>query len=170
MGIETNLMNAATFSQPDFYSTAIRTFSILSILLAVILIGSYLVRRLWPKGSRLMGNNRWIRVVAASYIAPKKTISLVEVAGEMLVLGLTDSQITMLTKISDEHTIGRLQQYQDKTSEKSYVYRSFKFFANGCQDGGEEGAGFLREMTSDSHEGKKTIQTVDMPMSKAEPL
>ena len=162
MDMETNLINAITFSQPDFYSTAIRTFSVLFIVLAVILIGSYLAKRFWPKGSGLMGSNQWIRVIAASYIAPKKTISLVEVAGEMLVLGLTDRQITMLTKINDEHTIGHIKKCQEKTKVKSPFYQQFKFFANGCDCEGEREAVLLRKITSNPHDNNKAVEKINV--------
>lgn len=163
MGIETSLMNAATFSQPDFYSTAIRTFSVLSIMLAAILIGSYLAKRFWPKGSGLMGSHPWIRVVAASYVAPKKTISLVEVAGEMLVLGLTDNQITMLTKINDERMIDHIKKCQEAKNVKPPFYQPFRFFANGCDDEKEKKAVLLRERTSNAHDNSKAIEKIDMP-------
>ena len=163
MDVETNLINAVTSSQPDFYSTAIRTFSILFILLAVILIGSYLVKRFWPKGSGFMGSNQWIKVIAASYIAPKKTISLVEVAGEMLVLGLTDSQITMLTKINDEHMISHIKKCQEKNNVKSPFYQQFKFFVNGCEHEREKEAVFLHKITNNPHENNKAIEKIIMP-------
>ena len=163
MDMETNLINAATFSQPDFYSTAIRTFSVLFIILAVILIGSYLAKRFWPKGSGLMASNQWIRVIAANYIAPKKTISLVEVAGEMLVLGLTDSQITMLTKINDEHMIERIKKCQNKTNVKAPFYQPFKFFANGCDYEGEKEAVLLRKITSNPHDSNEAVEKIHMP-------
>ncbi|MCK5423686.1 MAG: flagellar biosynthetic protein FliO [Deltaproteobacteria bacterium] len=163
MDIETNLINAVTSSQPDFYSTAIRTFSILFILLAVILIGSYLAKRFWPKGSGLMGSNQWIKVIATSYIAPKKTISLVEVAGEMLVLGLTDSQITMLTKINDEHRISHIKKCQEKNNVKSPFYQQLKFFVNGCDNEREKETVFLNKITSNPHENNKVIEKINMP-------
>lgn len=163
MSIETSLMNTATFSQPDFYFTAIRTFSVLLIMLAAILIGSYLAKRFWPKGSGLMGSNPWIRVVAASYVAPKKTISLVEVAGEMLVLGLTDSHITMLTKINNERMIDHIKTCQEKKNVKLPFCQPFKFFANGCDDEKEKVAVLLREMTSNTHDNSKAIEKIHIP-------
>ncbi len=166
MDVETNLIKAVTFSQPDFYSTAVRTFSILFIILAVILVGSYLVKRFWPKGSGLMGSNQWIRVIASSYIAPKKTISLVEVAGEMLVLGLTDSQITMLTKVNDEHMINHIKECQEKNRVKSPFYQQFKFSINECDHEREKEAVFLHKITSNPHKNNKAIEKINMPSIK----
>ena len=110
-----------------------------------------------------MGSHQWIRVVAASYIAPKKTISLVEVAGEMLVLGLTDNQITMLTKINDEHMIGHIKKCQEKKSVKTPFYQPFKFFAKGFDYEGEREAGLLRKITSNHRDNNETVEKIDVP-------
>jgi len=159
-------IGVTTFSQPDFYSTAIKTFSILSIILAVILIGSYLVKHFWPRGSGLMGNNRWIKVIAASYIAPKKTISLVEVAGEVLVLGLTDNQIAMLTKVTDEQMIHRLKASQEKKDMGAPFFQQLKFLMNryGCER--EKEGTLLHKITSSPHESNEAIEKISMPTIK----
>ena len=149
MDIEAHLIEAATFTQPGFYSTAIRTFSILSIILAVILIGFYLIKRFGPKGSGFMCNNRWIKVIAATYIAPKKMISLVEIAGEILVLGLTDNQITILTKVTNKQMIRNLKSSQEKKNTNSPFYQQFKCLISKCGSEGEKEETLLHKITSD---------------------
>ncbi len=160
MGIETQLAGAATFTQPDMFSTAIKTFSTLFILLAVILFGLYLVKRFWPKGAGLMGGDQWINVIATSYLAPKKMISLVDVAGEILVIGLTDSQITMLTKVADQQTIHHLRSSQKGKGMGSPFYQQLKDLVN--KRGGErdQSGTILNKITNNLHENNETIEKV----------
>lgn len=154
MGIETNLVETATLNPPDLYLAAVKTFSILFIILAVILMIFYLIKRFWPKGSGFMGSNRWIRVIAATYIAPKKMVSLVEVAGEVIVLGLTSDHITMLTKVTNEQMIHHLKESQEKKTTGSPFYQQFRSLINryGCER--EKGESLVHKITS--NQGKTT--------------
>ena len=126
MNIDAPLADAATLAQPDLYSSAIKTFSVLALMLAVILVCFYVVKRFWPKGSGLLNADRLIRVITTSPIAHKKMISVVEVGEEILVLGLTDSHITMLTKVTDEQIIHRLKAGREKRSVNSPFYKQVK--------------------------------------------
>jgi len=151
MSIGTGLAAPTTFTQPDLYTTAIKTFSTLAIMLAVILIGFYLVKRFWPKGSGFMNAHQWVKVITATSIAPKKMISLVEVGDEILVLGLTDSHISLLTKVTDEQMIHSLRASQGKKSLGSPFYQQFKGLINkyDCKEENEQT--MVRTHSEDSH-------------------
>jgi len=163
MSTETQLAGAATFTQPDLFSTAIKTFSTLFILLAVILFGLYLVKRFWPKGAGLMGGDQWIKVITTTYLAPKKMISLVEVAGEILVLGHTDSQITMLTKVANQQTIQHLKSSQKGKGMGSSFYQQLKDLVD--KRGGEKDQRgmILNKITNNLHENNETIENIGTP-------
>jgi flagellar biogenesis protein FliO len=49
-------------------------------------------------------------VIANQYIGVKKNIALVEVPGSILVLGVSNDKISMLTKIEDREIIETIQQ------------------------------------------------------------
>jgi flagellar biosynthetic protein FliO len=151
MSIGTGLTETTTFTQPDLYTTAIKTFSTLAIMLAVILIGFYLVKRFWPKGSGFMGTHQWVKVITATHIAPKKMISLVEVGDEILVLGLTDSHIALLTKVTDEQMIHSLRACQGKKSVGSPFYQQFKGLITRYGSEEEKEQTMLRAHTEDTH-------------------
>ena len=150
MSIGTGLTETTTFTQPDLYTTAIKTFSILAIMLAVILIGFYLVKRFWPKGSGFMSAHQWVKVITATSIAPKKMISLVEVGDEILVLGLTDSHISLLTKVTDEQMIHSLRASQGKKSVGSPFYQQFKGLITRYDSEEEKEQTMLRTHSEDS--------------------
>lgn len=50
-----------------------------------------------------------VRVITTAYLGPKRNIAVVEVAGEVLVLGLTPQSITFLTKVEDAGAKEELQ-------------------------------------------------------------
>jgi flagellar biosynthetic protein FliO len=154
---ETNLTETATLTPPDFYFAAVKAFSILFIILAAILTAFYLIKRFWPKASGLMGNDSWIKVIAATYIAPKKMVVLVEVAGETLVLGLTGDHITMLTKVANEQMIHHLKASQEKKATHAPFYQTFRSLVNKYGYEREKGESLFHKIRSNLQKNSKAI-------------
>ncbi len=61
----------------------------------------------WEGGRRVAGPESGIRVLTSKLIAPQKYVSLVEIEGEVLALGVTAQQITFLTKIENKELVKR---------------------------------------------------------------
>jgi flagellar protein FliO/FliZ len=160
---ETSLIEKTAFTPPDLYSAAVKTFSILFIILAVILTAFYLLKRFWPRGLEFMGRDQWIRVIAATSIAPKKMVALVEVAGEILVLGLTGDQITMLTKVTDGKMIHHLKESQAKKTTGSPFYRNFKSLINSCGCEGEKRESLIHKIAGASRKDDQRIEEINIP-------
>lgn len=49
-----------------------------------------------------------VRILTTQCLAPQKYLSLVEIGGEVLALGISDAAITLLTKIENRELIERL--------------------------------------------------------------
>jgi len=71
-------------------------------------------------------------------------ISVVEVGEDILVLGLTDSQITMLTKITDEQVIHRLKENRGKKNMNSPFYKQVKGLIGGYGSAGDSEEGLFK--------------------------
>jgi flagellar biogenesis protein FliO len=54
--------------------------------------------------SRKGRSKKMIEVISNHHLGPKKSIAVVRVAGNMLVLGITDDAINLITRISENHT------------------------------------------------------------------
>jgi flagellar protein FliO/FliZ len=91
----------------DFWESLLRTLFALAIVLA-LMGGIALVAKRFL-GSRLgtSGRHELVRVVASGYIAPRKTITLVSVAGDYLIVGATATDLVPLGRVSDA---GRVQE------------------------------------------------------------
>ena len=85
---------------PDFTSSALNML----VALIIVLIGLgalfYLVRRFLNRGMAGPANQP-VRVLANHYVGVKKSISLVEVPGSVLVVGITSDRMSLLDKIND---------------------------------------------------------------------
>lgn len=91
---------------PDLTMAGIKMVLVLLVLLGGLLAVLYAVRRL--SGARHFPG-RPIRVLASSYLGPRKVISLVEIPGKILVLGVTKNDIRVLDKIDDEGVMARFR-------------------------------------------------------------
>ncbi|MBI5893160.1 MAG: flagellar type III secretion system pore protein FliP [Deltaproteobacteria bacterium] len=77
------------------------------IVVPLIVLFIYALRFLLK--DRVSGGGKVINVLTTGSLGPKKTIAVVDVAGEVLVLGITPSQITFLSKIEDEETLDKIR-------------------------------------------------------------
>ncbi|WP_173047058.1 flagellar biosynthetic protein FliO [Nitrospira sp. KM1] len=84
---------------------ATRMLSSLALVIALMLILAAVARRLL--GTRLPVQTAvpLVRVIGSGYLGPRKTVSLVSVAGEILVVGTTQHDIVPLGRLSDPEQI-----------------------------------------------------------------
>ena len=94
---------------PDAISTALQMLAALGAVLGGLLLIFYFMKRFLKRdigGSK----ERLIRVVASQYIGIKKNIALVEVPGAVLVVGISNDNISLLTKIDDAEILDSIRQ------------------------------------------------------------
>jgi flagellar biogenesis protein FliO len=74
-----------------------------------MLAGLWVVRKLMKKTGAGVDDGHAIRVLSTRYLGPKSNIMLVDVLGQVIVVGVTGSQISMLTTITDEDALERVK-------------------------------------------------------------
>lgn len=94
---------------PDLTMTALKMISALGIVLGGMFIVFYFSKRFMNRNSS-GSSQKLINVLASQYVGVKKSISLVEVPGAVLVLGISNDAIRLLTKIEDPETIEKFRQ------------------------------------------------------------
>lgn len=93
---------------PTFASTAVPSMFKLASALVLVIVCIYL--GVWglkkTMGKKYSGNRQYnaLEVLETTYVAPKKSVSLVRVAGKAVLIGVTESQIAVLTELSREET------------------------------------------------------------------
>lgn len=83
----------------------------LSLILVVVLIygAVYLFRRLAGARTAGSGMRNSIRILGHYYLGPRKALYLVEMVNRILVLGVTNTSIQLVTEIKDPETIDVLR-------------------------------------------------------------
>jgi flagellar protein FliO/FliZ len=100
----------------DLWESLFRTVSALAIVLVLMGGVAVTVRRVMGQRLGIAGGRPLVRVLASGYIAPRKTISVVSVAGEYLIVGTTATDLVPLGRISDS---AELRELLSRTSENA---------------------------------------------------
>ncbi|MFQ5716337.1 MAG: flagellar biosynthetic protein FliO [Nitrospinales bacterium] len=133
------LQEASVITPMDFRATGVKTFSMLAVILGLIFLLFYLFKKFVYKNGLLGGDAKLVKVLGTGMLAPRKNIALVEVAGEILVLGISNDQITLLSTIRDEEKIERIKSVRENgSSAKPW---SPSWIKSGARRGDSDGSG-----------------------------
>ena len=94
---------------PGMPETAGKMISSLALVIGLMFIIFYGFKKLVLKNGLMGGNTNAIKVLGTGVLGSKKSVALVEVAGEVLVLGISDDRISLLSKIEDKEKIEELK-------------------------------------------------------------
>ena len=97
---------------PEALSSTLQILTALAVVLGGLFVVFYFVKRFLKRDAGAQGTPL-IRVIANQYIGVKKNIALVEVPGTVLVVGISNDRISLLTKIEEQ---GVLDSIKEETS------------------------------------------------------
>ncbi len=106
---------------PGFTGSVIKMVTALGIVLSLLFGVVYLAKKFLGRKIGLSGQDQKIKVVTSTYLGPKKSIALVEVAGEKIVVGVTATHISMLTKIGRDEDFNEVLKEQIKTTDETDI-------------------------------------------------
>lgn len=93
----------------DMLSAGFKMFYTLIFVLAAMFFIFYLFKKFVWKNGGLGGSGKSVRVLSTGFLGPKKSLALVEIPGEILVLGIADGHISLLSNIRDEEKIAMIK-------------------------------------------------------------
>jgi flagellar protein FliO/FliZ len=93
---------------PDMLSTAFKMLAALALVLGGLGFFFFFTKRLMRKDAGRT-HDKMIRVLANQYMGMKKSISLVQVPGAILVIGISGDSIHLLTQIEDKDILDQIQ-------------------------------------------------------------
>jgi flagellar biogenesis protein FliO len=88
------------------WATVKMIFGLGAILMVLLLLVRFSRRP--GTGMKETFSDSWVRLLSVKPIAPRKYISLVAVGEEVLVVGIAESQMTLLDKIADKNIAAKI--------------------------------------------------------------
>jgi flagellar protein FliO/FliZ len=74
----------------------------LALILGVLFLGVWLLKRFGPKAGLGMFQRGDLKLEGQLGLGPKKSVAVVQFLNKVLVLGVTDERITLLTELEEE--------------------------------------------------------------------
>jgi flagellar protein FliO/FliZ len=81
----------------------------LATVVALILLMAWAAKKYLGKFNAIPGLNSAIKVLAITNIGMKKQVAVIDVAGEMMIVGITDDNISLLNNVTDQESIDRIR-------------------------------------------------------------
>lgn len=96
-------------SSVDLLPSMIKIFSALAIVIGIMMISLYAARKIMRRTEMRADGGEVIKVLSTRYVGPKSSIMLVDVVGKVLVVGLCQQNLSLLTSIDDQQSLERLK-------------------------------------------------------------
>lgn len=106
----------------------------LGAVLGVLLLLVHLCKRTAAGKERFSAEGQ-VRLLTSKPIGPRKFVSLVEIGGQVLVLGVSEAQITLLDKIENRELMAKPEIQQALQSEPPSIWDHFSFRRRGLNRG-----------------------------------
>ena len=98
----------------EMIPSGMKMISMFAVVLGLMFLIFFGFKKYVLKNTAFGGGNKLVNVLGTWFLGPKKNIALVEVAGEILVLGMSQDNITLLSSIIDEEKIEEIKNVSGK--------------------------------------------------------
>jgi flagellar protein FliO/FliZ len=92
----------------SFVWSFFKMLAALAIVIAMMIGIAHALRKYFYRSPEAMNGNQTIDIVSTRYLGPKNSILLVDVLGQVMLLGVSNNQISTLGTISDPKALERL--------------------------------------------------------------
>lgn len=93
----------------SLFSSFLKMIFALAIVLGLLIGVMYFVKRFMQRTDTGIDNQDLINVISSKYMGPKSSIILVEVLNQIIVVGVTNQQMTTLACIDDPLTVTKIK-------------------------------------------------------------
>jgi flagellar protein FliO/FliZ len=93
----------------ELIPTGMKMISMFSVVLGLMFLLFFGFKKYVLKNTMFGGGDKLVNVLGSGFLGPKKNIVLVEVADEVLVLGMSQNNISLLTNITDPDKIEEIK-------------------------------------------------------------
>jgi flagellar biosynthetic protein FliO len=106
----------------DFLSSLVKMVSALAVVLGIMIAAMYFLKKFIKGAGTGVDDGKFIKIISTRYIGPKCSIMLMDVLSNIIVVGLANNQITMLTTISDPKALEHLKNIEREKQGPASVF------------------------------------------------
>ncbi|MGB9596031.1 MAG: flagellar biosynthetic protein FliO [Candidatus Poribacteria bacterium] len=121
------------------FGDSIRMITSLFFVLALIVGGVFLLKKIPLYRRFMLGSRNPVSVITSVSLGHRRSVCVVKVANEMLILGLTNTNISLLSKMDADEFLSYMNtdiidSYKSDENKTSFLNQLKKFIGNKQQD------------------------------------
>lgn len=109
--------------------TSIKMVSALALVLGLVILAMHLLKKVMNRTTEPRNRSETIGILSVRYLGGKNSIALVNVAGQVIVVGISPSGMSTLARIDDPDTLNRLNAARTKDDKASFA-QQLSFYTN----------------------------------------
>ncbi len=102
----------------SFFPALLKMFFALAVVIGLLVATMYVLRRYMNHSASGNRDGSLIQIVSSRYLGPKCSILMVEVLGRVIVLGLSNGQMTVLTTIDDDRVLEKIHAIRENETSR----------------------------------------------------
>ena len=103
---------------PELIPAFLKIVSALAVTVGIMIVVAYLFKKIVKKTGTVICNEDLIKILSVKYLGPKSSIMLVDVLGNITVIGVSSSGISLLTEIVDSGSLEQLKDIRGQEGKK----------------------------------------------------
>lgn len=117
----------------DMTAATIKMIGVLAVILGLLVGGVWLMKRWLPGGAARFGGlgGGRIKILVSQPLGPKKQLSLIQTAGRVFLIGVSDQSINLIAEIDDPDQVAQLQTGSAEGAAKPNFGSLLKKFSGG---------------------------------------
>jgi len=99
-------------NSPELFPSLLKIISALAVTVGVMIVVAYLFKKIVKKGGGAINGGELIKTLSVKYLGPKSSIMLIDVLGNIMVIGVSSSKVSLLTEIVESESLEQLKDIQ----------------------------------------------------------
>ncbi len=117
----------------ELLPSIVKIVSALAVTIGAIIFVSYWFKKIINKSGMNINNSELIKILSVKYLGPKNRIMLIDVSEHIMLIGVTASNISLLTEIGDSKSLEILKDVQGQQEKPPHFSDYFKGMLKGAK-------------------------------------
>ena len=93
----------------SFFWSFFKMLAALAIVIALMIVAMVVIKKYFLHSLPQMNNSAPINIISTRHLSPKNSLLLIEVLGQVILVGVSNQQIAMLSEINDPAAIEKIK-------------------------------------------------------------
>jgi flagellar biosynthetic protein FliO len=105
----------------SFFWSFFKMLVALAVVIGLMITSAYYIKKYFLQSMPEMNGSAMINIVSTRYLSPKNSLLLIEVLGQVMLVGVTGQQMSMLSRIDDPEALEKIKNARIRDNQFSDV-------------------------------------------------